>query len=283
MAPFFDESSWDDNSDDSNDSLVSVTKPQHLLKLDGSTMLPTFAPGSDIGMTDNVTAPTTATASSLEPKGILRYANRTSPPTSSSDSAMQMPAHWPSTPPTPRSVSFPAHPVTEVRERERTHIEDVPTLFYSSRDIRQFKRDFRELIRKSRSRNSSPSEDAVASPTEKDVQQPHDNSFWRSKVAGRWSLSSSRVAPQPEEDESTLSDDQHIEQAIENDHLNDGSFIGSASGDSMLSSGGMFSSVFDVAREVAGVLNGVSSSRCFYQSESSQTATTLIVDTLYIF
>lgn len=104
-------------------------------------------------------------------------------------------------------------------------------------------------------------------------------------MAGRWSLSSSRVVPQPEEDKSALSSDQSIEQALDIDPLNDGSSIGLVSGEL---SGGMFSSVFDVAREVAGVLNGVTaapSSRCFYQSDnlSSQSATTLIVDTLYIF
>ncbi|EJK62876.1 hypothetical protein THAOC_16496 [Thalassiosira oceanica] len=284
MAPFFDESSWEDESDD---SLASVTKPQHLLKLDGSTLLPTFAPGSGSCMTGNASTPSASTTTMCSaPKGILRRADRPSPPISSSDSAMQMPAHWPSTPPTRRSVSFPAQPVTEVRERERTNIIDVPSLFYSAREIRQFKRDFREVIRKARSRNTSPSEDTVATPTTPtENTQPHDNSFWRSKVAGRWSLSSSRVVPQPEEDKSALSSDQSIEQALDIDPLNDGSSIGLVSGEL---SGGMFSSVFDVAREVAGVLNGVTaapSSRCFYQSDnlSSQSATTLIVDTLYIF
>ena len=284
MAPFFDESSWEDNSDESDDSLASATKPQHLLKLDGSTLLPTFAPGSGIGMTDDASIPpASTTASSSAPKGILRRADRPPLPNSSSDSAMQMPAHWPSTPPTRRSVSFPPHPVTEVRERERTHILDVPSLFYSAREIRQFKRDFREVIRKAQSRNSSPTEDTIASPTEK-VAQSHDNSFWRSKVAGKWSLSSSRVAPQPEEDKSTLSCDQSIEQALEIDPLNDGSSISVVSGES---SGGIFSSVFDVAREVAGVLNGAAAapgSRSFYQSDNqSSLATTLVVDTLYIF
>jgi len=191
------------------------------------------------------------------------------------------PAHWPERRTARLSVTFLPGPllITSVHERPYTEYADLRRLYYSSREIRQFKRDFRDLI--TRKQKMKDREEKA------EVHQPRDNSFWRSKVAGhQWSLCLSSVAPcelSPKcvvEEGSDGSSGQR-EESQENgfDPLNDGSSVAPYDptiASSAISGGGIFSSVLDVARDVANLMNtSASGNHC--------PASSTLVDTLYIF
>ena len=100
---------------------------------------------------------------------------------------------------TVRFPSDPASVVTAVHTRPRTHDLDVGALYYSSEEVRRFKRD-RKLARsteKYRSRQERlgrlldvccAHDDGVERP---ECKEKHDNSSWRSKVQRRWNFEAS--------------------------------------------------------------------------------------------
>lgn len=112
-----------------------------------------------------------------------------------------LPSHWPSQNDIMNrpSAHFPPGDGVEaaVYFRPRTHILDVPHLYYSPQDIKRFKREYRQLVRVQAmardrlERNSLQQHgDGGGSIGMQAPRQHHDNSFWRSKVTRRWSAPS---------------------------------------------------------------------------------------------
>mmetsp|Transcript_38978 Transcript_38978/g.81557 ORF Transcript_38978/g.81557 Transcript_38978/m.81557 type:complete len:322 (+) Transcript_38978:94-1059(+) len=222
------------------------------------------------------------------PESILRRAKYTSID-EDNDNTFDSLSHGPQTQTMHRrSVHFPTSTsvVTDVRTRPFTHILDVPALFYSPQDTRRFKREYRKLLRSqiverermewnNREKVDNDSDGSTVLEASRSRQQPqqHDNSFWRSKVGRRWSSSpSSAGATSPDRKSDVV------------DPLNDDSLVSSRSyrGDvshesddeitestSSSSSPGIFSSVFDVAREAVSILNGPS--RHYYSDHQHRT------------
>lgn len=190
-----------------------------------------------------------------------------------------------------RSVHFPpaTSVVTSVRTRPRTHVLDVPSLYYSPEDTRRFKREYRQLLRSqtaARERmewNSRQKLDGSSEDVGKRPQPQHDNSFWRSKVGRRWSSTATASNSDRKNGHTAAAPEQSDVVDSWNDPLNDGSVLSPTSSspqddnfddgsddeitESAPSSSlytGLFSSVFDVAREAVSILNGPSS-RYYYQ------------------
>lgn len=294
--------------------------------------------------------------SSRKPASILRRAKYGNDATISdaNDDIYTAPAHWPRS--HRPSVNFYSNPasdpectssiVSDTYTRPRTHVVDVPDLYYSPADVKRFKREYRTLLRSqnlararmeensrrnaldnggsgSRDKNGVGPCENDAITTEANAMAPsccatHDNSFWRSKVGGRWSHSastSSHPASTFTADENSTS--YHPEKNVytsgrqvdRSDPLDDGSYIEEVINDdsddeekiSSESQVSFFSSVFDVAREAVSILNGPyhhhhhasQASNCHNSSFSSGTSslssrptcsTSLhLVDTLYLF
>jgi hypothetical protein len=166
--------------------------------------------------------------------------------------------------------SSPPSVVTAIYYRPRTPIADVSSLYYSALDVKNFKREFRALLRSqkiARQRLQQNSDERMSSTDTNrgtTTVQHRDNSFWRSKVS-RWSAQTSAAATQESNQDITEYDD----------------IIDSVSPpDPQL--GGIFSSVFDVAREAVSLF-GASSS--YYQKDKApqQIQHHHLVDTLYLF
>eukprot|EP00584_Thalassiosira_punctigera_P004828 CAMPEP_0172526482 /NCGR_PEP_ID=MMETSP1067-20121228/1404_1 /TAXON_ID=265564 ORGANISM="Thalassiosira punctigera, Strain Tpunct2005C2" /NCGR_SAMPLE_ID=MMETSP1067 /ASSEMBLY_ACC=CAM_ASM_000444 /LENGTH=298 /DNA_ID=CAMNT_0013310013 /DNA_START=49 /DNA_END=945 /DNA_ORIENTATION=+ len=234
------------------------------------------------------------------PESILRRSKYTV----NNDSDDIAPAHWPR--PRCHSVRFPSSSsvVTAVHTRPRTHILDVPSLYYSPHDTRRFKREYRQLLR-----SQTVARERMEWNSRQKVDHPqHDNSFWRSKVGRRWSFPSAAAAAATScknDNSPTASVTRRSHETNTWDPLNDGSVVSSIQPsshedddsdgsedeiDEIISppSSGMFSSVFDVAREAVSILNGPSS-RSYYQSHEPSsvrnpcTTSLHLVDTLYLF
>lgn len=111
-------------------------------------------------------------------------------------------------------VQFTSPLVSSTNTRPRTYILDIPNLYYSASDIKHFKREYRQLVhvqnvtRRSMELNSLDTVAAAANNKNGSGSgsggirlksgggrlQPHDNTFWRSKVGrrgGRFTSSSS--------------------------------------------------------------------------------------------
>lgn len=157
----------------------------------------------------------------------------------------------------------PSSLVTATYHRPRTPIADVPLLYYSTSDVKSFKREFRTMLRSqrlARQRLQQNSEeimssffDNTTSQQEKTTMTQKDNSFWRSKIS-RWSAQSSTTS-------SSLrsKNDHQSTQAYCDDLHNEVSYK---------QEGGIFSKLF-----------GTSSA--YYQKDKP--ATHHLVDTLYLF
>merc|ERR1719356_1138353 len=94
------------------------------------------------------TSTLTVSTSSSKPRGILR---RHTPSITSAEVAMETdsrPSHWPERKQAGPFVAFLPGPslVTSIHERPYTKYDDLPHLYYSSKEIRQFKHNFRKLI-----------------------------------------------------------------------------------------------------------------------------------------
>ena len=158
-----------------------------------------------------------------------------------------------------KSVHFPDSysVVTSIFTRPYTSLVDIPTLYYSVDDLKRFKQEFRmeritsrrrAMMMKSTSSGSltkmekeftsshqSPSvvphDESSSSPSSYVSPQPHDNSFWRSKISRRWyggrntapSSSVRTVSPERRPDEHESASSSCI------DPLNDGSTLYDAS------------------------------------------------------
>lgn len=230
------------------------------------------------------------------PAGILRRRNGAIGERAANDSSF-FPSHWPFA---SRKVHFPRSSsiVTATYTRPRTHVIDVPTLYYSPEDVRRFKRDYRRslraqgIARELRSGNNGHQAG--------EHQKHHDNSFWRSKVGGRWYGSSPESSSGAKHDVNSA----HVERAAEQsgqdenswDPLNDDSSVSAYPysddssddsdddiTDSTLPSStpskfpaSIFSSVFDVAREAVSILNGPSSQ---YYCQNDQQSTSVMPST----
>jgi hypothetical protein len=181
----------------------------------------------------------------------------------------------------PRRIisSSPPSVVTAIYYRPRTPISDVSSLYYSALDVKNFKREFRALLRSqklARQRLQHDSDERMSSTdTNRDTTtvQHRDNSFWRSKVS-RWSAQTSATSATVL---SVEKDDRESNQDItDSDDIIDSVPPPDHEG------GGIFSSVFDVAREAVSLF-GTSSS--YYQKERTpqQIQHHHLVDTLYLF
>lgn len=252
-----------------------------------------------------------------KPKSIMRRAKETG----NADIVHRniIPCHWPRRT-TSSKVHFPSSLVTAIHTRPRTHLLDVRSLYYSSQDLRRFKHEYKQLLRaqiRERASVNSKSDGDISS------RQQHDNSFWRSKVGRKWHGSTAvsgttnrennkenngRVIESPEKivDIDPLNDGNTLSSlsSIDDDSINSDSDsdISETSTVSSTSSPGIFSSVFDSAREAVSILNGRHyhhgdqySSCCDSASKTVNTAapqhahrqcrsTSLhVVDTLYLY
>jgi len=183
------------------------------------------------------------------------------------------PPHWPKlqrvhfADERPRKISSsPPSVITAIYYRPRTPIADVSSLYYSALDVKNFKREFRALLRsqelaRQRFERLSPTADTTDTDVACPTVQHHDNSFWRSKVS-RWSaqtkeVTSAATASDPPSSGGNEESNQYI-----TDCDDDVDYTPS-------SQGGIFSSVFDVAREAVSLLGTSSSSAYYYQKDST--------------
>lgn len=222
------------------------------------------------------------------PPSILR--RRLSPEQQQEVSLSSPPPHWPKRKrvhfadgPRRTISSSPPSVVTAIYYRPRTPIADVSSLYYSALDVKNFKREFRALLRSqklARQRLQRNSEErlsstdiynAARSQERTTTVQHHDNSFWRSKVS-RWSAqtkaASAAVTEPPSSSSGQINDD------CEDDVDSPSSFA----------QGGIFSSVFDVAREAASLFGTSSGSSAYYlRDRAPQQNQNHLIDTLYLF
>lgn len=174
------------------------------------------------------------------------------------------PQHWPTDRPSVHFIdelinqtSQPPHttPVTSLMYRPYTEVSELSNLYYTSVDFDQFKREYRALLKAQRRRKMGKTDDP-----RKDELSMKKSSFWRSKVHGRFYDPSNGTFSQPAEEEKEYR--------------------------SSSSSAGLFSSVFDVAKEAVSIFSG-SSNYSYYQNQTSPPSKTrqqqqqLLVDTLY--
>lgn len=213
-----------------------------------------------------------------------------------------LPSHWPkkrlhvhfADGPRRAISSSPPSVVTAIYYRPRTHITDIPSLYYSAIDIKRFKREFRSLLRSqklARQRLQQNSEDRISSADEGTTFAPstherpstttvqhHDNSFWRSKVS-RWSAQTKALAVASNLPPSSADgyDEESNLYITDCDDVNDSLSHSNNEGSSI------FSSVFDVAREAVSIF-GTSSSSAYYQKDRApQQSHHHLIDTLYLF
>jgi hypothetical protein len=188
-----------------------------------------------------------------------RREKSTDPPSADDQQAVSdddaQPAHWPTL---RASIHFidhtnPSQPlVTSINYRPYTEYSEVSKLYYTSVDFDQFKREYRALLKTQRRRKASTTDANSNGVLTK------NSSIWRSKVHGSVHDSSNDSSYQHEE----------------KDHC------------STSSSAGIFSSVFDVAKEAVAIFSG-SSNFSYYQNQQTSPANKarqqqqLLVDTLY--
>lgn len=186
--------------------------------------------------------------------------------------------HWADGPRRPLSSSPPSV-VTAIYTRPRTLPTDVSALYYSALDVKNFKREFRALLRSqklAKQRLQQNSEQRFSEERTTTTLQHRDNSFWRSKVS-RWSAqtkATSTVSDSPASDydeESLYSTDDEAVDSMSQSH----------------EGGGIFSSVFDVAREAVSIFGtsstSTSSSSAYYQKDRAPQHHHHLIDTLYLF
>ncbi len=236
---------------------------------------------------------TLMTPKTVLPPSILR--GRLSPAQQQEVSLSSPPPHWPrrqrvhfADGPRRTISSSPPSVVTAIYYRPRTPIADVSSLYYSALDVKNFKREFRALLRSqklARQRLQQNSEERLSSTDISDAAQSqertttvqhHDNSFWRSKVS-RWSAQTKATSAAVTEPPSSCINKAPSSQI--NDDCEDDVDSPSSS-----SQGGIFSSVFDVAREAASLFGTSSGSSAYYQRDRApQQNQNHLIDTLYLF
>eukprot|EP00984_Skeletonema_dohrnii_P012164 scaffold4908_cov103-Skeletonema_dohrnii-CCMP3373.AAC.4 len=187
----------------------------------------------------------------------------------------EQPPHWPKRQrvhfvdePRRKISSSPPSVITAIYYRPRTPIADVSSLYYSALDVKNFKREFRALLRSQeltrqrfeRLSLTADTTDDVACPTV----QHHGSSFWRSKVS-RWSAQAKEVTYASNASDPPLSDGNEES----NQYITDCDDDVDYSSIPPSSQGGIFSSVFDVAREAVSLLGTSSSSAYYYQKDST--------------
>lgn len=232
------------------------------------------------------------------PPSILRRRRVSSRQQEGPSSSSSLPPHWPTQAVTtsvhfadgPRRIisSSPPSVVTAIYYRPRTPVADVSSLFYSALDVKNFKREFRALLRSqklARQRLQQNSDERMSSTTDNNTTtavQHYDNSFWRSKVS-RWSAQTSATSAtvsEPQPPSSGESDSQESSQDIITTTDCD-DIVADSISPSNHEGGGIFSSVFDVAREAVSLF-GSSSNSAYYQKDQAPQHHHL-VDTLYLF
>ena len=242
--------------------------------------------------------PTQMTSSSTKelPPSILRRRLQQQQRGSSSLSSSSLPPpHWPKRlrvhfadgPRRPISSSPPSV-VTAIYYRPRTPVADVPSLYYSALDVKIFKREFRALLKsqklarqrlqqnsEERLSSSTNVSDAACSQVRTTTVQHRDNSFWRSKVS-RWSAQTKTTPTTVSEEDTSSVGNGESNQCI-TDY--DDEVHSPSSGQ-----GGIFSSVFDVAREAASIFGTSSGSSSYYHKDRvPQQNQNHLIDTLYLF
>ena len=222
-----------------------------------------------------------------KPKSILRRRSNEADSANNTTTPTNMPSHWPFTSLlSSKKVHFPPNDVvTAIRTRPRTHILDIPTLYYSPQEVKKFKREYRSLSRAqnlARERMEQNSRAKINYMNIAKVATPHDNTYWRNKAGGRIG---STQSTQP-----IVRQEQQTPALHENDDDYDEIYAESRRSSDVrapVTGGGIFSSVYDVAREAVSILNGPS--RPYGASSSNHTVnrqcnTSLhLVDTLYLF
>lgn len=229
------------------------------------------------------------------PPSILRRRLQQQQEGPSSLSSSSLPPHWPKRqrvhfadgPRRPISSSPPSV-VTAIYYRPRTPVADVPSLYYSALDVKNFKREFRALLKSqklARQRLQQNSEERLSSSTNVSnaacpqvrttTVQHRDNSFWRSKVS-RWSAQTKTTPTTVSEDTSSVGNGESSQCITDYD---DEVHSVPSSGQ-----GGIFSSVFDVAREAASIFGTSSGSSSYYHKDRvPQQNQNHLIDTLYLF
>ena len=199
-------------------------------------------------------------------------------------SLSSLPPHWPKRqrvhfadgPRRPISSSPPSV-ITAIYYRPRTPVADVPSLYYSALDVKNFKREFRALLKSqklARQRLQQNSEERVTEQVRTTTTVQHrDNSFWRSKVS-RWSAQTKPTSAAVSDDMSSGGNGESSNQCI----TDCDDEVHSPSGP-----GGIFSSVFDVAREAASLFGTSSSSSYYHKDRAPQQNQNHLIDTLYLF
>lgn len=168
-----------------------------------------------------------------------------------------IPSHWPTYRKRVHFVNDHTDPsqsppvVTSINYRPFTEESEISELYYTAAEFKQFKLEYRALLKAQLRRKLANSEDVKNQggliPT---------SSFWRSKVQGRF-VSSNSTNPRPKE---------------EMEHC------------SKSSNAGVFSSVFDVAKGAVSVFSGGSNYYSYYQNapmSPKRQQQQLLVDILY--
>ena len=258
MAPY--QSEEYDTTDDiitpivqSFDDALMVSSPDK----EESSSLPIVDINDENNDCSTTFSPTTI-ASSPTPKSILRESKLSSTTTSASSTISSI--LWSSGP----TVSFSRKLVTSRHTRPKTHVLDIPRLYYSSQDIKQFKREYRQLVRVQSLTRERMLENSQKTAEEQQQQQSDgdDNMNFRSNSS------------------TTAQHQTHVT--------------------SPATTGGIFSSVYDVASQAVSLLNG-STPSSYYSGSSSDSSSprrdssaaerprrlsvtsTHFVDTLYLF
>ena len=224
MAPY--QSEEYDTTDDiispivqSLDDALMVSSPDK----EESSSLPIVDINDENNDCSTTFSPTTIT-SSPTPKSILRESKLSSTTTSASSTISSI--LWSSGP----TVSFSRKLVTSRHTRARTHVLDIPRLYYSSQDIKQFKREYRQLVRVQSLTREHMLENSQKTVEEQQQQQSDgdDNMNFRSNS-------------------STTT--QHQTQSW--DPLNGGTVYADTPATSPAPTGGIFSSVYDVVSHLS--------------------------------
>eukprot|EP00574_Skeletonema_japonicum_P008301 CAMPEP_0201717880 /NCGR_PEP_ID=MMETSP0593-20130828/3546_1 /ASSEMBLY_ACC=CAM_ASM_000672 /TAXON_ID=267983 /ORGANISM="Skeletonema japonicum, Strain CCMP2506" /LENGTH=289 /DNA_ID=CAMNT_0048208055 /DNA_START=48 /DNA_END=917 /DNA_ORIENTATION=- len=252
----------------------------------------------ELGEAQSSSAAELKSTSLMTPKKVLppSILRRRLSPAQQQASLSSPPSHWPKR----QRVDFadgprrtisasPPSVVTAIYYRPRTPVADIPSLYYSALDVKNFKREFRALLRSqklARQRLQQNSEerlsstdnisDAAHSQERTTTVQHHDNSFWRSKVS-RWSAQTKATSAAVADPSSSCIN--RASSQINDDCDDDVDSPSSAQG-------GIFSSVFDVAREAASLFGTSSSgsSSAYYQKDRAPQQNQIhLIDTLYLF
>ena len=260
---------------------------------------------------------------SLPPFGCMcNTMTRTSWPSTSNVGITNTISSWSSSSSSRTTVRFSSPLITSIHKRTRTHILDVPKLYYSPSDIKQFKREYRQLVRAQELTRERMLENSLRTVEEtkngEDERMSKDDSCLDSSCTSQ---------PVRDEKNKRCNDDISFQKMSKQtsscedgawDPLNDGSssvVTTSSSQDTPFSSnpspppattGGIFSSVYDVA---SSLFNGTpslyySSSPSYESSSTTESSSTYseqcssqrrrprrrlsntsmhLVDTLYLF